>query len=70
MLVLQRVITPSDKDKHLLTQFQQNNLFNTGGFFPVTVCLVCLNATCFALPTKQSKSLVFIQSTLECQVLI
>lgn len=69
ILILQCVITPSDKEKHLLTHFRQNNLFSIG-FFPVTVCLVCLNATCSALPTKHSKSLVFIQSTLECQGLI
>lgn len=69
LLELQCVITPSDKEKHLRTHFRQNNLSNKG-FFPVTVCLVCLNTTCSALPTKHSKSSVFIQSTLECQVLI
>lgn len=68
LLELQCVITP-DKEKHLRTHFQQNNVSNKG-FFPVTVCLVCLNTTCSALPTEHSKSSVFIQSTLECQVLI
>lgn len=70
MLALQCVITPSDREKHLLTHFQKNNLFNTDFFLPAAVCLVCLNSTCFALPTKHGKSSVFIQSMLECQVLI
>lgn len=30
---LRCVITPSDREKHLLTHFQKNNLFNTDFFF-------------------------------------